>query len=388
MKNKNLLSDDYLMQAKTFFGLEEVLAKELRELGAKEVKIKNRAVEFYGDKGFMYKANYSLRTALRILKPIYSFTAYNEDYFYEKLVEFSFEDYLDYNQTFSIDSTVYSEKFTHSQFMMFKMKDAIVDRFRKKFNERPDVSTKNPDIRFNLQISSQEVTVSLDSSGDALFKRGYRKTRGDAPINEVLAAGMLKLAGWDGKGNFLDPMCGSGTLLIEAAMIAINLPAQFFRTNFSFENWKDFDEELFEQIKEYRIKRIREFSGKIVGYDIDDHVLQSAFENCSFTELNEFIYLKNCNFFETKKDLFPVLIVFNPPYNERISIKEEEFYKNIGNTLKHNYPNTLAWMISSNVEAIKYIGLKPSQKIKLYNGKLECKFLQFELYEGSKKTKL
>ena len=248
MKNKNILPEDFLMQAKTFFGLEEVLAKELKELGAKEVKIKNRAVEFYGDKGFMYKANYSLRTALRILKPMYSFTAYNEDYFYEKLVEFPFEDFLDYHQTFSIDATVYSEKFTHSQFMMFKMKDAIVDRFRQKFNERPDVSTKNPDIRFNLQISSQEVTISLDSSGDALFKRGYRKTRGDAPINEVLAAGMLKLAGWDGKGNFLDPMCGSGTILIEAAMIAINLPAQFFRTNFAFENWKDFDSDLFEQI--------------------------------------------------------------------------------------------------------------------------------------------
>jgi len=375
------------MQAKTFFGLEEVLATELREIGASKIEILNRAVNFYGDKGFMYKANYSLRTALRILKPIYSFKAFNEDHFYENLIEFPFEDYLTIEDTFSIDATVHSEKFTHSQFMTFKMKDAIVDRFRNKFNERPDISLKNPTVRFNLHISDLNVTISLDSSGDALFKRGYKKSRGEAPINEVLAAGMLKLAGWDGKGNLLDPMCGSGTILIEAAMIATNLPAQLFRTEFGFQNWNDYDESLFEEIKQVRLQRIRDFSGKIVGYDLDKTVIESAKSNIEFAELDEFISIENKDFFESEKNLFPVLVIFNPPYNERLSIHEQTFYNSIGNTLKHHYPNTLAWMITSNLEAIKFIGLKPSRRIKLFNGKLECKFLQFEMYEGSKKTK-
>lgn len=373
------------IQIKTFFGLEEILAKEVQKLGGRNVEIKNRAVTCEGDLGFLYKINYSCRTALKIIVPILTFKAWDEHRFYDKLFDFPWDSIMDTNQSFAIDATINSERFKHSQFMTLKMKDAIVDFFKAKYRKRPDIETKNPDIKFHLHIDRELVTISLDSSGEPLFKRGYRKEQTQAPINEVLASGMLQLAGWTGKENFLDPMCGSGTLLIEAAMIALNLPAQIFRKGFAFQNWKNYDAELFTKIKEFRLNKIQEFTGKIIGYDIDSQALKAAQANISFAELDDTIEVKKQNFFESKKELFPLLVVFNPPYNERISINDEAFYKKIGDTFKQNYPNTLSWIISSDLEAVKKIGLRPSKKIKLFNGKLECRFLQYETYEGTKK---
>ena len=381
-------NDSFTMQAKTFYGLEDVLVQELKQLGASQIVKKNRAVEFLGDLGFLYKANYSLRTALKILVPIHHFKAKNETIFEKEINRIPWENYFFNSQSFAIDATVYSDYFKHSQYIMLKMKDGIVDRFRKKFGKRPDIERFNPDIKFHLHISNQEVTISLDSSGDPLFKRGYRKSHFEAPINEVLAAGLLNLAGWDGKGNFLDPMCGSGTLLVEAAMIALNMPPQLHRKQFGFMNWKNFDLELFNKIKDTRINRIKDFSGKIVGYDISDKALDSAKNNIEAADLSEFIELKNQDFFTSQKELFPLLVVFNPPYDERLSITTDHFYKNIGDTLKNNYKNTLAWFITSDLEAYKKIGLRPSRKIKIYNGKLECRFFQYDIYEGSKKNKI
>ena len=381
-------NDSFTMQAKTFYGLEDVLVQELKQLGASQIVKKNRAVEFLGDLGFLYKANYSLRTALKILVPIHHFKAKNETIFEKEINKIPWENYFFNSQSFAIDATVYSDYFKHSQYIMLKMKDGIVDRFRKKFGKRPDIERYNPDIKFHLHISNQEVTISLDSSGDPLFKRGYRKSHFEAPINEVLAAGLLNLAGWDGKGNFLDPMCGSGTLLVEAAMIALNMPPQLHRKQFGFMNWKNFDLELFNKIKDTRINRIKDFSGKIVGYDISDKALVSAKNNIEAADLSEFIELKNQDFFTSQKELFPLLVVFNPPYDERLSITTDHFYKNIGDTLKNNYKNTLAWFITSDLEAYKKIGLRPSRKIKIYNGKLECRFFQYDIYEGSKKNKI
>ncbi|MBC7557076.1 MAG: class I SAM-dependent RNA methyltransferase [Chryseobacterium sp.] len=378
-------SDNLKIQIKTFFGLEEILANELQKLGALNVEIKNRAVNCEGDLGFLYKINYSCRTALKILVPILTFKTWDENRFYDKIFDFPWENYLRVDQSFAIDSTIYSDRFTHSQFMVQKMKDGIVDYFKFKYNTRPNVDSKNPEIKIHLHIDRELVTISLDSSGDALFKRGYRKTQGEAPINEVLASGMLQLASWDGKGNFLDPMCGSGTLLIEAAMIAMDLPAQLFRKEFGFQNWPNYDAQLFSTIKENRIKRIREFTGKIVGYDIDNVMLDAAEENVIAAELEEVIEIRKQDFFESKKELFPLLMVFNPPYDERIEITDDDFYSKIGDTFKKNYPNTLAWFISSDLEALKKVGLRPSRKIKLFNGKLECRFLQYEMYEGTKK---
>lgn len=375
------------MQAKTFYGLEDVLVQELKQLGASQIVKKNRAVEFLGDLGFLYKVNYSLRTALKILVPIHHFKAKNETIFEKEINKIPWENYFFNSQSFAIDTTVYSDYFKHSQYIMLKMKDGIVDRFRKKFGKRPDIERFNPDIKFHLHISNQEVTISLDSSGDPLFKRGYRKSHFEAPINEVLAAGLLNLAGWDGKGNFLDPMCGSGTLLVEAAMIALNMPPQLHRKQFGFMNWKNFDLKLFNKIKDTRINKIKDFSSKIIGYDISDKALVSAKNNIEAADLSEFIELKNQDFFTSQKELFPLLVVFNPPYDERLSITTDHFYKNIGDTLKNNYKNTLAWFITSDLEAYKKIGLRPSRKIKIYNGKLECRFFQYDIYEGSKKIR-
>ena len=375
------------IQVKTFFGLEQILAEEIKKLGGKNVEIKNRAVTCEGDLGFLYKLNYSCRTAVKIIIPIMEFKAYNESKYYDKLFKFEWDEFLDKNQTFAIDATVNSERFHHSQFMTLKMKDAIVDYFQDKHKMRPSVNKDNPDIKFHLHIDRELVTISIDSSGDPLFKRGYRKEQTIAPINEVLASGMLQLAGWDGKGNFLDPMCGSGTLLIEAAMIAMDLPAQTFRRYFGFQNWKNYDSELFKTIKEVRLNRVREFTGKIVGYDIDSEALDIAHINIEAAEMDDVITLRNKDFFESEKDLFPLLMVFNPPYDERISINDDDFYKKIGDTFKQNYPNTLAWLISADLDAPKKIGLRPSRRIKLFNGKLETRFLQYEMYDGSKKGK-
>ena len=375
------------MQAKTFFGFETVLANELKALGAADVVVKNRLVEFTGDLGFLYKANYSLSTALRIIKPILSFSAKNEYQLYNRFKKFEWENYLDVDQTFLIDSTVYSDYFSHSHYAALKVKDALADRFTEKFGKRPSVDKENPDIWFNLHISHDKITLSLDSSGESLHKRGYKKESGKAPINEVLAAGLLKLAGWDGNGNFLDPMCGSGTILTEAAMMAANIPPQLHRKHFAFENWKDFDADLFEKIKETRLNRIRDFHGKIVGYDINPTMVKIAEENIAQADLSDFIEVKNKDFFLSEKDMFPVLLVFNPPYNERIKSDNEVLYKKIGDTLKNHYPNTFAWFITSDLSAKKYVGLKPSKKLKVFNGKLECDFLRYDIYEGSKKHK-
>lgn len=375
------------MQAKTFFGFEEILANELKSLGAADVEIKNRLVEFYGDQGFLYKANYSLHTALRIIKPIYSFSVKNENQLYERFKKFEWENYLNIDQTFVIDSTVHSDYFTHSHYAALKVKDALVDRFQEKFGKRPNVDKDNADIWFNLHISHDKVTLSLDSSGESLHRRGYKVASGKAPINEVLAAGLLKIAGWDGKGNFLDPMCGSGTILTEAAMIATNIPPQIHRKHFAFQNWNDYKPELFEKIKETRIGRIREFAGKIVGYDISPTMLKIAEQNIDNADLADFVTVEYQDFFKSEKNLFPVLVLFNPPYNERMESDNEILYKSIGDTLKNHYPNTLAWFITSDLSAKKYVGLKPSKKLKVFNGKLECDFLRYDIYEGSKKVK-
>ena len=379
-------TDNLQIQIKTFFGLENILAEEVKKLGGKKVEAKNRAVTCEGDLGFLYKLNYSCRTALKIIVPILEFKAFNESKFYDKLFKFEWDQFLEKHQSFAIDATVNSERFSHSQFMTLKMKDAIVDYFQEKHSIRPSVNKDNPDIKFHLHIDRELVTISIDSSGDPLFKRGYRKEQTIAPINEVLASGMLQLAGWDGKGNFLDPMCGSGTLLIEAAMIALDLPAQIFRKHFSFQNWKNYDEELFQKIKEFRINRVKEFSGKIVGYDIDSRALNAARINIESAEMEDIIEVRKQNFFDSEKDMFPLLMVFNPPYDERISINDDDFYKKIGDTFKQHYPNTLAWLISADLDAPKKIGLRPSRKIKLFNGKLETRFLQYEMYDGTKKV--
>ncbi len=383
------MDENFKMLAKTLFGFEELLARELRTLGAMNVKIGVRSVSFIGDLGFMYKANLALRTAVRILKPIRSFRVRSEDHLYQQLQTIRWEKYLDVDGTFAIDAVANSEKFTHSHYLALKSKDALADYFRKKFGKRPNVDLKHPDLQLNIHIQKDLCTVSLDSSGDSLHKRGYRSATNIAPINEVLAAGLVLFSGYDGSQHFIDPMCGSGTILIEAAMIANRIPANLNRREFGFEKWKDFDENLFDIIKNSLLKKIRASDAKIIGFDKAPSAVRKAIDNVKNANLEDFIDIKQANFFTTKKETEgKTIIVFNPPYGERLEIDVPVFYKEIGNTLKHEYPNTNAWLITSDFTGgLKNVGLRTSKKIKIYNGKLECRFVKYEMYEGSKKAK-
>ncbi|AWI26582.1 THUMP domain-containing class I SAM-dependent RNA methyltransferase [Flavobacterium pallidum] len=382
------MEQNFKMIAKTFFGFEDILEKELRALGAQEVEAGVRMVSFKGDKGFMYKANLSLRTALKILKPVYHFRAFNEDSLYKGIYSMNWSQYMNPDQTFVIDSTVNSERFKHSEFVSQKCKDAIVDQFRQKSGQRPSVDKTHPDLRINIHIHNDQVSVALDTSGASLHHRGYRTATNIAPINEVLAAGMLLLSGWDGQGDFLDPMCGSGTLLAEAAMIACNIPANINRREFAFEKWSDWDNELFDMISESCLKKVREFHYTIKGYDKAPSAVLKAKDNIRNANLDDYITVHERNFFDTEKESAgPLHMVFNPPYGERLDINMERFYAEIGDTLKQSYPNTNAWFITANMEALKFVGLKPSRKIKLFNGSLEARLVKYEMYEGSKRAK-
>ena len=376
------------MVAETMFGFEEILAKELRNLGAGNVKEGVRSVFFEGDTGFMYKANLCLRTAIKIVKPIHSFRVRNEDDLYRKIYSMDWFNYLSIDTTFAIDATVNSDNFTHSLYVSQKTKDAIVDKFRDTDGSRPDVDIKFPDVRINIHIQNDQCNVALDSSGRSLHQRGYRTATNIAPINEVLAAGLLLLSGWDGQSDFLDPMCGSGTLLTEAAMIACNIPANINRKEFAFEKWHDFDADLFDKIVDSSLNKTREFHHKIVGYDKAPSAVRKAQENVVNANLSDYITIERKNFFDTEKFTENHLhMVFNPPYGERLDIEMEDFYTDIGNTLKRNYPGTDAWFITSNLQALKYVGLRPSRKIKLYNSHLESRLVKYVMYEGSKKAK-
>ena len=382
------MEKNFKMIAKTFFGFEEILAKELMQLGAQKIETGTRMVSFYGDKGFMYKANLSLRTALKILLPIKTFKLLNDNSLYSNIKNINWSEYITENQTFVVDVTLYSDQFNNSQFVGLKTKDAIVDQFREATGKRPSIDKDFPDLRIHVHIDRDICTVSLDTSGESLHQRGYRSATNIAPINEVLAAGMLLLSGWEGQSHFLDPMCGSGTLLIEAAMIACNIPANINRKEFAFEKWKDWDNDLFDRIIDSMMKKTKEFHYTISGYDKAPSAVNKAKDNVRNANLDEYITLSQKSFFDTQKETQgPLHMVFNPPYGERLDIDMERFYREIGDTFKQHYPNTNAWFITANLEALKFVGLKPSRKIKLYNGKLETRLVKYEIYEGSKRAK-
>lgn len=378
-------TESYRMIAKTFAGLEDVLAKELTDLGAQGVNKLNRAVEFMGDKAMMYKANYFLRTALCVLKPIAEFDASDEDTFYKEIGRINWNRYMKVDETLSITATTYSSVFKHSKYVALKAKDAIVDQFRRRVGKRPDVSTGNPDLRIEIHIAQKHVTVLLNSSGEPLYKRGYRQASVKAPINEVLAAGMILLSGWDCKSDFLDPMCGSGTILIEAAMMAYGIAPGTYRSLFAFEKWSDFDADLFAEITEEAIE-VPEFKYTISGSDISPIAVKATESNIKAAFLGKKISVARHNFFDLRSQHATGTIVTNPPYGERLQPDDLRiFYQKIGDKLKLDFTGYDAWLIGSNVDCMKYIGLHPEQKIKLYNGQLECSFRKFSLYDGSKK---
>ena len=380
------MEKNFKMLAKTFYGMEKILAIELKQLGARDVCEGNRLVHFTGDKGFMYKANLCLRTALKILKPIFQFRAENEGVLYDKLYHYDWSSLLSSDQTFAIDSVVNGKVFNHSLYVAQRCKDAIVDRFHKDHGKRPTVDTNHPDIRFHLHIFDQKCSLSLDTSGDSLHHRGYRSLTNIAPINEVLAAGIIMLSDWDQRRDFMDPMCGSGTFLIEAAMMACKIPVNLNRNVFAFEKWKDWDNILFDKIKNSKLSSVVSPVGKIYGFDKAPSAIEKSTTNIKNAGLQDFIQVNRANFFNSQKmGDTPLHLLTNPPYGERLSGDINTLYRKFGDVLKRSYPETEAWIISSNFEAIKFFGLRPSRKIKLFNGKLETRLYNFPIYEGTKK---
>jgi 23S rRNA (guanine2445-N2)-methyltransferase len=380
------IENEIKIVAKTSFGLEDVLIEELKQLGVTNFEKGIRAVTFHGNKEMLYKANLWLRTANRLLTPFREFTIKSDADLYDKIKAIEWESIFDIDQSLAIDSAVFSPLFNHTKYAAFKAKDAIVDRFRDKFGKRPNVDTTNPDIRINIHIGqNNKCTVSLDSSGDPLFKRGYRDSRSMAPIKEDLAAGMVLLSDWDKNSNFIDLFCGSGTLLIEAAMIACNIPPNINRGIFGFMNWKTFNEELFNQVVDEALDAEIDFEYKIIGIDNDARVMGMSRANIEAAGLTNKIELHKKEFNEFEAPQYKGIIVCNPPYGERIGENVDELYTAFGDNLKTQYDGWNAWMISSNMGALKKVGLRPSRKIKLFNGSLECRFMKYEMYKGTKK---
>lgn len=368
--------------AKTLKGLEQLLATELTALGADRVEVVNRGVNFYGRRALMYKVNLASRLALRVLVPILEFDLSNSETLYRKVKQFDWEQFLDIKMTFAIDSVVYSPHFKNSLFAAQKAKDAIADRFREKTSLRPSVNREQPDLLINLHISGRKATISLDSSGGSLHKRGYRIGNFEAPLNEVLAAGMIMATGWKGETPFLDPMCGSGTLAIEAAMIAAGIPPGIFKKQFGFENWKDFEPELMEYVAR-NLPQEKEVKVPIIARDVDPEAVAITRSQINSMDLSHLIKVEEMDF-EASEPMEGTTIVINPPYGERLKMEDiESLYSMIGTTLKHRFPGSDAWILSSSGKALKRVGLKPASKQHLHNGALECSYVNYKTFKGN-----
>jgi putative N6-adenine-specific DNA methylase len=372
--------------AKTLYGLEKVLSDELNNLGAGNIQLANRAVAFEGDIRLLYTVNYCARTALSVLMPIAEFRIRSKDDLYKAGTKIEWERFMDADDTFSIVPVINSPHFGHTGYAGLILKDAIADRFRQQTGRRPSVDTDNPRLLINLHISTDLVTVSLDSSVVPLFKRGYRQEQTVAPLNEVLAAGILLLSGWNAASTLTDPMCGSGTFPIEAALMACKIPPGKFRKFFGFQRWRDFDEDLFKNVVLENNSRIQTSGVKINGSDISEEALQVAKTNVTKAGLNDSITLEVSDFKDLHSDEGGCVFI-NPPYGQRIQPEEiDTLYSMIGSTLKHNFPGSTAWLITSNKVSLKHVGLKPKEKHILFNGALECTLLKYEMYAGTKKT--
>jgi putative N6-adenine-specific DNA methylase len=372
----------YEMIAKTLCGLEDVLAEELSALRAEDVSAGRRMVSFRGDKALMYKANLHCRTALRILKPILHFRASDADTVYGEMKKIEWDTCFSPDQTFTVDAVVYSETFNHSKFVAYRAKDAIADWFREKYDRRPSVRIHKPDIYIHIHISHHDCTVSLDSSGESLHRRGYREEQGEAPLNEVLAAGMILKTGWKGESHFVDPFCGSGTLLVEAALIALNIPPGIYRKACAFEKWPDFDADLFEEIYNDDSGE-REFTFKCYGSDISAGAVRAAEKNVRNAGLSKYVELQTQSFQQYTGTPGKGILMTNPPYGERIPVDDlAGLYAMIGERLKHVFAGYQAWILGYREESFDHIGLHHSRRIKLMNGQLECECRCYELFEG------
>jgi len=385
----NKSKEKFNLVAKTYFGAEDLLVEELKNLGAVNPVKGTRVVTFEGDQKLMYAANLWCRTALRILKPYKTFPAANEQQLYDEVQKINWDELFSLNETFSIDAVANKSYFTHTQFVSQKIKDAIVDQFRDKHGKRPFVDTAHPTLRINAHIHEDVCTISFDSSGESLHKRGYRSEANEAPVNEALAAGLVMLSGWKGQEDLVDFMCGSGTILIEAGLIARNIPPGIFRREFGFEKWQDFDNDLWNEVlDEAQDKEVKRPECRIYGTDISSFTTKIGRQNVANAQLQNLIEIENLPFHKFQPKSNKGTVIINPPYGGRIGdVDLEGLYKAIGDHLKKSFLGWSAWILTANKDAAKRIGLHSTKRIQLFNGSLECRFLKYELYEGSKKGK-
>ena len=387
MKENAINDASLIITLKTFYGFEQVLSEELAELGYPVTATLNRAVQTKGNWRDVYFLNVHLRCALSVLVQIETFTIKSEDDLYKKCMKIDWTKYFDIDKTFAVKGAIYSDYFKHSQFPFLLVKDAIVDTFRNKMNDRPNVNTKKPQVMFDLYVNRHEVTISLNSSGAPLFHRGYREAAGLAPMNEVAAAGLIRMSGWDRKSAFVDPFCGSGTFLIEAALMAANIPATIERHHYAFKNFANFDESAWNEIQENITTRVTELPCKIVGSDINGEMVMKARRNLRRLPIGRFVEVNAANYNEVERPAETGVMICNPPYGERMGEEIEELYEGIGDWMKTNMKGYDCWIVSSNTDAFKSVGLKPDMKLRVFNGSLECSFRKYTIYEGSKKGK-
>lgn len=382
------MKDHFEIVVTTLLGLEDVLEKELLDIGVRNPEILGRAVRFYGNQEYLYRCNYELRTGLRVLKPIRSFTVNSEDQLYRQIQKIDWSQYLSNNKTFAVDATTYGTIFTHSKYVALKTKDAIVDQFREKTGQRPSIDVTRPSVKINIHIAHNECTVSLDSSSTPLSKRGYKTEQTFAPLSEVLAAGMILKTNWDKNSTFYDPMCGSGTIAIEAALIATQTPAGGYR-NFGFETWFDFDADLWKSVKYRAESRVKRIDFRINGSDMDAEAVEIARSNARRARISRNVQFFKADFLNFDPNMHEGVIVMNPPYGERIGNNEDmiSMYQAIGDQLKTLYSGCDAWILSGNIQALKLIGLKAAKRLRLNNGPIECKYHHFPLYKGTKEEK-
>lgn len=364
--------------------MEGVLKQELEELGYTGIEVLNRAVQVQGTWDDVYKLNVHLRCAISVLVELKSFRIKKEKDLYDVAYKYDWTSLFDVKKTFAVKGAIHSEVFRHSQYPYLLVKDAIVDCFRDKTGDRPDVNVKTPQVMIDIYVNNDQVTLSLNSSGAPLFQRGYRDSKGEAPLNEVVAAGLIKLSGWDKKIDLVDPFCGSGTIAIEAALMAADIPATIERRHYAFKNLKNFNEETFEAIFEKINKRVTSLPCNIYASDISAEMVTKTRRNLRALPVGRFVKTEVCSFNEVKNKGGKGMIITNPPYGERIGENVEELYQEIGTWLKHEMTGYTCWLISSNNEALKQIGLKPDNKIRLFNGKLECSFRSFSVFEGKR----
>jgi putative N6-adenine-specific DNA methylase len=386
-KKENVSAEKLTITLKTIYGLEEVLAEELIELGYQKPNVLNRAVQIQGTLRDVYFLNLHVRCAISVLVEIEKFRIRSEDDLYKKASRIDWTKYFSVEKTFAVKGAVFSDLFNNTQYPLLLVKDAIVETFRDKVGDRPDVNIKTPQVVFDVYINKEHVTVSLNTSGAPLFQRGYRQEVGIAPLNEVVAAGLLRTSGWDMKSTLIDPFCGSGTILIEAALMAAGLPPQIERNHFAFKNFSNFDAQIWESILDDVPTRVTSLPCRIIGSDIESEMVTKARRNLRGLSIGRFVETNVNGFDENEKPDETGIMISNPPYGERMGDEIDELYAEVGDWMKTKMSGFNCWLLSSNFSAFKHVGLRPDKKVKVYNGDLECSFRRYSIYEGSKKGK-